>query len=416
MADNNQDFKINIVTSADVSGFKQASAASEELASTTGKATEATGELTKAGDKGAEATNNLTLKNNDLEKILRVVGRISPETGAAVASIGAVGGAGVGVGIFAVEQLIRVMMDAEAQAENVKASARDAFVTMQEQAQTAEDTVRNATQAIDDFWSALNRKSAQGSVSSAFGAELQQLQSLAKVLGIDSAATEASMKNQRAAQLEESVAVLTKQLENIKAQLGGPQSKENELELEKLRADKARLAEAFKSGEGFKPTASSAYPGGILTPRILTDDVNEARRQQTYENIDKVITDQLNQREQLKKSAVERIELTQGTIDRMSGEAAGLRGDARRVTTGGVISGAGATHAANQAALESGNVDAIRQQTGRSAKITVDLVEVVKEAATSHSANLPELQKLLAQMARDNRVLMAQIQNLSRTK
>jgi hypothetical protein len=35
MADNNQDFKINIVTSADVSGFKQASAASEELKQST---------------------------------------------------------------------------------------------------------------------------------------------------------------------------------------------------------------------------------------------------------------------------------------------------------------------------------------------------------------------------------------------
>ena len=35
MAENNQDFKINIVTSADVSGFKQASAASEELKQST---------------------------------------------------------------------------------------------------------------------------------------------------------------------------------------------------------------------------------------------------------------------------------------------------------------------------------------------------------------------------------------------
>lgn len=414
MAD--QDFKIVITSTADTTGFKDATASQRDLTGATGKTVEATDLLTKAGEKGAESTKNLTVKNNDLEKILRVVGRISPETGAALAGIGAVGGAGVGIGIFAMEQLVRVMIDAEVQAEKVKASAREAFVTLKDQAESAESTVRNATQAIDDFWTALNRKSAQGSVSSAFGSELQQLQSIAKALGIDSTVAEAGLKNERAAQLESSVAALTKELENIKARMESPEAKENELELQKLKADKTKLAEAYKTGEYFKPTAGSASPGGILGSRILTDEVNEARRKQNFENLDKVITDQILQREQLKKNTSDQVGLVQDTIDRMTGEAADLRTDAGRQITGGRISSAGAALKANAVALGSGDVSAMQQQLVSSQAAARAVLNEAKKAAAEHSGTARAMAEVFQKLAQSNRELAAQVRAASRFK
>lgn len=88
----------------------------------------------------------------------------------------------------------------------------------------------------------------------------------------------------------------------------------------------------------------------------------------------------------------------------------------RYVGTINAAQSANLTHAGNTAAMDSGDARAIREQANRSAQTTVQVVQAVKEAAQAHSANLPALQQLLAQMARDNRMMAAQIQVLSRRK
>ena len=341
-----QEFRIHIVSDADNTGFKSAADASDDLAkSTTGaadagkdffKTNEGVGESAKAGEGLIE---RLGLSHRSLHQILHLIARESgPQMGAAVAGAGALAGGGIGIGIAAVTELVTWLNEANEAAEKVKESTRSAFIDVTKQAAAARTEIEKTTTSINTFFDALAHKSALEDVKTGFAAELQRIKDIGDAAANDGLTDkdgaaafvdkkQRDLKITRAGQLDESTAALTKQLEDLKAQIGSEGSIKGQADFAALKADLEKLNEAFKSGTAFRPTSSAKDSVGILTDNSFTDPENEERRKQSYEKMSGFMEREIATREKAATQLQEHIKLLEGEIERRTTESKSLKSD-----------------------------------------------------------------------------------------
>jgi hypothetical protein len=338
MAD--QELKIQIITEADNSGFKSASSAADELTGATKNAAEKTKDLGAAETKGSTTAELLERNHRSLHKILHLIAReAGPEAGAALAGLGAISGGGISLGIMAATELVAVLKESAEAASKVKEAARDAFVDLTKEAASATEEIIKSKKAIDDFWDSLNRKSAQAAVKAAFEGQLQQIKDIAKAAEDAGLAGKGDAKeferhstdiamSKRAQSNDATVAALSEQLERLKGKTTGDDAKKQLEELSALQRDKDKLSEAFSKGSGYR--TSSAIGPNVLVDNTLGDDKNEAVRKTQFENINRLLEEEILRRQQTNQKLQDHIKLLEDIITSKTEESATLKASVQK--------------------------------------------------------------------------------------
>ncbi|MDR3459545.1 MAG: hypothetical protein P4N60_19115 [Verrucomicrobiae bacterium] len=340
------EFKIDIVSTADNAGFKSAADAQEQLNQGTKKGSEAADAFKKSTEHGGAAVSEsipliekFGLSHRELHAALHLIaGTSGPAAGAAMAGLGLAAGGGIGVAIMAVHELINAFRDSEEAAEKAAAKIRETYIETVKESGEAHDAIVKSTEAINDFFTALDRKTGLDKMKAQFAAQLTQIKEIAAAAEKAGIITKEKgdqfvekktrdTEMDRALKLDASIAALTKQLELLRDKISSPAGVADKVDELALKSDREKLIEAFGKGESFRPTSSARNSTGVLADKGLQTPEAEAARKQQFTAILEEIDKRLAGDHKTDKATEDHIKVLEATLERMTAESTALKGD-----------------------------------------------------------------------------------------